>query len=155
MSQQLKRRIESLGLVLPPAPKPAGVYKPILILDNHLYVSGQGPVINDGGLIKGKVGSDLNKAEAKHAARQVGLTMLSSIVTHAPSSMNIKRVIKVLGMVNATPEFRNHPYVINGFSELMVDIFGTEKGIGVRSAVGMSLPDNIAVEIEAMFLLEP
>ena len=155
MSQQLKRRIESLGLVLPPAPKPAGVYKPILILDNHLYVSGQGPVLNDGGLIEGKVGSDLNKDEAKHAARQVGLTMLSSIVTHAPSSITIKRVIKVLGMVNATPEFRNHPYVINGFSELMVDIFGTEKGIGVRSAVGMSLPDNIAVEIEAMFLLEP
>jgi enamine deaminase RidA (YjgF/YER057c/UK114 family) len=155
MSQQLKSRIEFLGLVLPPAPKPAGVYKPILILDNHLYVSGQGPVLNDGGLIEGKVGSDLNKDEAKHAARQVGLTMLSSIVTHAPSSITIKRVIKVLGMVNATPEFRNHPYVINGFSELMADIFGTENGIGVRSAVGMSLPDNIAVEIEAMFLLEP
>ena len=155
MSQQLKSRIESLGLVLPTAPKPAGVYKPILILDNHLYVSGQGPVLNDGGLIEGKVGSDLNKDEAKHAARQVGLTMLSSIVTHAPSSITIKRVIKVLGMVNATPEFRNHPYVINGFSELMADIFGTENGIGVRSAVGMSLPDNIAVEIEAMFLLEP
>lgn len=154
MSEQLKSRIESMGLVLPPAPQPAGVYKPILILENKLYVSGQGPVLNDGSLIQGKVGSVLNKDEAKNAARQVGLTMLSSIITHAPSSIKIKRVIKVLGMVNATPEFEDHPYVINGFSELMVDIFGAEHGIGVRSAVGMSLPQNIAVEIEALFLLE-
>ena len=110
MSEQLKSRIESMGLVLPPAPQPAGVYKPILILENKLYVSGQGPVLNDGSLIQGKVGSVLNKDEAKNAARQVGLTMLSSIITHAPSSIKIKRVIKVLGMVNATPEFEDHPY---------------------------------------------
>lgn len=154
MSAQLRERIEAMGLVLPPPPPPAGVYKPVLILDNHLYVSGQGPVLNDGTLMQGKVGSVLNKEEAKLAARQVGLTMLSSIVTHTDSSVKIKRVIKVLGMVNATPEFEDHPYVINGFSELMADIFGTEYGIGVRSAVGMSLPQNIAVEIEAMFLLE-
>jgi enamine deaminase RidA (YjgF/YER057c/UK114 family) len=154
MSEQLKNRIEAMGLVLPPAPKPAGVYKPILIIDNQLYVSGQGPVLNDGTMMQGKVGSVLNKEEAKLAARQVGLTMLSSIVTHTDSSIKIKRVIKVLGMVNATSEFEDHPYVINGFSELMADIFGKEDGIGVRSAVGMSLPQNIAVEIEAMFLLE-
>ena len=154
MSAQLRERIEVMGLVLPPAPPPAGVYKPVLILDNHLYVSGQGPVLNDGTLMIGKVGSVLNKEEAKLAARQVALTMLSSIVTHTDFSVKIKRVIKVLGMVNATPEFEDHPYVINGFSELMADIFGTEYGIGVRSAVGMSLPQNIAVEIEAMFLLE-
>ncbi len=154
MSIQLKNRIESMGLVLPPAPKPAGVYRPVLILENQLYVSGQGPVLNDGGLIQGKVGSVLNKDEAKNAARQVGLTMLSSIIAHTPPFTKIKRVIKVLGMVNATPEFEDHPFVINGFSELMADIFGTEKGIGVRSAVGMSLPQNIAVEIEALFLLE-
>ena len=154
MSAQLRERIEAMGLVLPPAPPPAGVYKPVLILDNHLYVSGQGPVLNDGTLMQGKVGSVLNKEEAKLAARQVALTMLSSIVIHTDSSVKIKRVIKVLGMVNATPEFEDHPYVINGFSELMADIFGTEYGIGVRSAVGMSLPQNIAVEIEAMFLLE-
>ena len=154
MSVQLRERIETMGLVLPPPPPPAGVYKPVLILDNHLYVSGQGPVLNDGTLMQGKVGSVLNKEEAKLAARQVGLTMLSSIVTHTDSSVKIKRVIKVLGMVNAIPEFEDHPYVINGFSELMADIFGTEYGIGVRSAVGMSLPQNIAVEIEAMFLLE-
>ena len=154
MSIQLKNRIESMGLVLPPAPKPAGVYRPVLILENQLYVSGQGPVLNDGGLIQGKVGSVLNKVEAKNAARQVGLTMLSSIIAHTPPSTKIKRVIKVFGMVNATPEFEDHPFVINGFSELMADIFGTEKGIGVRSAVGMSLPQKIAVEIEALFLLE-
>ena len=154
MSVQIRERIEAMGLVLPPPPPPAGVYKPVLILDNHLYVSGQGPVLNDGTLMQGKVGSVLNKEEAKLAARQVGLTMLSSIVTHTDSFVKIKRVIKVLGMVNATPEFEDHPYVINGFSELMADIFGTEYGIGVRSAVGMSLPQNIAVEIEAMFLLE-
>ena len=154
MSAQLRERIEVMGLVLPPAPPPAGVYKPVLILDNHLYVSGQGPVLNDGTLMQGKVGSVLNKEESKLAARQVALTMLSSIVTHTDSSVKIKRVIKVLGMVNATPEFEDHPYVINGFSELIADIFGTEYGIGVRSAVGMSLPQNIPVEIEAMFLLE-
>tara|TARA_B100000780_G_scaffold134101_1_gene94032 strand:+ start:523 stop:990 length:468 start_codon:yes stop_codon:yes gene_type:complete len=154
MSKQLRDRIESLGLILPPAPKPLGVYRPILIERNHLYVSGQGPVLNDGSLIRGKVGSDLNKQEAKNAARQVGLTMLSSIVSNVSSSIKIKRVIKVLGMVNGIPTFEDHPYVINGFSELMVDIFGEENGIGVRSAVGMNLPQNIAVEIEALFLIE-
>lgn len=154
MSTTLKERIKALGLVLPPAPPPAGVYKPILIVENHLYVSGQGPVQNDGSLIQGKVGTVLNKDQAKNAARQVGLTMLSSMVTHAPDNIKIKRVIKVLGMVNATPYFGDHPYVINGFSELMADVFGEENGIGVRSAVGMHLPQNIAVEIEAQFLLE-
>ncbi|MDA7712278.1 RidA family protein [Flavobacteriaceae bacterium] len=154
MSTTLKERIKALGLVLPPAPPPAGVYKPILIVENHLYVSGQGPVQNDGSLIQGKVGTVLNKDQAKNAARQVGLTMLSSMVTHAPDNIKIKRVIKVLGMVNATPYFGDHPYVINGFSELMADVFGEENGIGVRSAVGMHLPQNIAVEIEALFLLE-
>ena len=154
MSTTLKERIEALGLVLPPAPPPAGVYKPILIVENHLYVSGQGPVQNDGSLIQGKVGTVLNKDQAKNAARQVGLTMLSSMVTHAPDNIKIKRVIKVLGMVNATPYFGDHPYVINGFSELMAEVFGEENGIGVRSAVGMHLPQNIAVEIEAQFLLE-
>ena len=154
MSTTLKERIKALGLVLPPAPPPAGVYKPILIVENHLYVSGQGPVQNDGSLIQGKVGTVLNKDQAKNAARQVGLTMLSSMVTHAPDNIKIKRVIKVLGMVNATPYFGDHPYVINGFSELMADVFGEENGICVRSAVGMHLPQNIAVEIEALFLLE-
>ena len=147
----LINKINALGLKLPIAPKPAGVYRPILIVDNYLFVSGQGPLKSDGKLITGKVGKDLDREKGKLAARQVGLTMLSSIVSNLDPKIKIKRVIKVLGMVNATPEFKDHPYVINGFSELMVEIFDSDNGIGVRSAVGMSLPQNIAVEIEAMF----
>jgi len=91
--------------------------------------------------------------EAKLAARQVGLTMLSPILTHFGDIDKVKRVVKVLGMVNCTPDFHRQPLVINGFSELMADIWGNENGIGVRSAVGMMLPDGIPVEIEAMFEL--
>ena len=146
--------IKKLGLVFPPAPKPLGVYRPTLVVDRFLYVSGHGPLKNDGSLIKGKVGSELDREEGKAAARQVGLTMLSTIINNYGNIDNIKRVVKVLGMVNAIPEFKDHPYVINGFSELMVEVFGEEMGIGVRSAVGMSLPQNIAVEIEAHFELK-
>jgi enamine deaminase RidA (YjgF/YER057c/UK114 family) len=146
--------IKKLGLVFPPSPKPLGVYRPTLVVDRFLYVSGHGPLKNDGSLIKGKVGSDLDREEGKTAARQVGLTMLSTIINNYGNIDNIKRVVKVLGMVNAIPEFKDHPYVINGFSELMVEVFGEEMGIGVRSAVGMSLPQNIAVEIEAHFELK-
>ena len=146
--------IKKLGLVFPPSPKPLGVYRPTLVVDHFLYVSGHGPVNNDGSLIKGKVGADLDREEGKSAARQVGLTMLSTIINNYGDIDNIKRIIKVLGMVNATPDFKWHPYVINGFSELMVEVFGEEMGIGVRSAVGMSLPQNIAVEIEAHFELK-
>ena len=146
--------IKKLGLVFPPSPKPLGIYRPTLVVDRFLYVSGHGPLKNDGSLIKGKVGSDLDREEGKTAARQVGLTMLSTIINNYGNIDNIKRVVKVLGMVNAIPEFKDHPYVINGFSELMVEVFGEEMGIGVRSAVGMSLPQNIAVEIEAHFELK-
>ena len=99
MSIHLKDRVKAMSLDLPPAPKPSGVYRPILIVDNHLYVSGQGPVLSDGSLMYGKVGSELNKEQGKVAARQVGLTMLSTIITHTSESLKIKRVIKVLGMV--------------------------------------------------------
>ena len=147
----LIKRINDLNLELPPAPKPVGIYKPILVIDNFLYISGQGPINTDGSLITGKVGSDLNKNEAKLAARQVGLTMLSTMVNNFKNINQIKRIIKVFGMVNSDQEFFDHPYVINGFSELMVEVFGEKMGIGVRSAVGMTLPQNIAVEIEAQF----
>ncbi len=146
-------RIAELGLELPPAPKPAGVYKPVLAINNLLYISGQGPVRSDGTLITGKLGKDLKTEEGKLAARQVGLTMLSTIKTHYGDLKKIKRLVKVIGMVNSTPDFGQHPAVINGFSELMADVFGQDNGIGVRSAVGMILPNNIAVEIEAMFEL--
>lgn len=154
MDTTLNKRVKALGLVLPPAPKPLGVYRPLLVEGNFVYVSGQGPVLDEKSLIMGKVGRDLDRDQGKNAARQVGLTMLSTLVTHLNSELRIKRVIKVLGMVNATPEFEEHPYVINGFSELMVEVFGEDYGIGARSAVGMSLPQNIAVEIEAQFLLD-
>ena len=151
MNESPTNRIESLGLKLPPAPKPAGVYRPTLLVDKFLYVSGQGPMKLDGSLIKGRIGKDLDLDQGKLAARQVGLTMLSSIQSHFGSLDNIKRVVKVLGMVDCTDDFTKQPLVINGFSELMVDIFGEENGIGVRSAVGMTLPHGIPVEIEAMF----
>jgi enamine deaminase RidA (YjgF/YER057c/UK114 family) len=153
MKQNIDLRITELGLILPPAPKPAGVYKPVLVVDKFLYVSGQGPILPDGSMKKGKVGADLSLDEGKNAARQVGLTMLSTIKTHYGDLNNIKRLVKVLGMVNSAPDFEGHPAVINGFSELMSEVFGPDNGVGVRSAVGMTLPTNIAVEIEAMFEL--
>ena len=146
-------RIIELDLTLPPSPKPAGVYRPVLVVGKFLYVSGQGPVMSDGLLMKGKVGAELGKDEGKLAARQVGLTMLSTIKTHFGELKKIKRLVKVLGMVNCTSDFDQQPAVINGFSELMAEVFGEENGIGVRSAVGMTLPSNIPVEVEAMFEL--
>lgn len=146
-------RIKALGLQLPPTPPPAGLYKPVLVVDNFLYVSGQGPMKPDGSLMVGRVGEDLNLGQGKLAAEQVGLTMLSTIITHFGSVDKIKRIVKVLGMVNSTPDFGQHPLVINGFSELMADVFGNDNGVGVRSAVGMMLPGNIPVEIEAVFEL--
>ena len=149
-----EERFKKLGLKLPPAPTPLGVYKPYLIDGKYLYLSGHGPVREDKTLIIGRIGSELNMEEGKLAARQVGLTMLSTICTHIGSLDKIKRVIKVLGMVNCTPDFERHPYIINGCSELFAAVWGEENGIGVRSAVGFgSLPDNIPVEIEAMFEL--
>lgn len=148
------QRFEQLKLTLPPPPTPLGVYKPFLIVDKFVYVSGHGTVKEDRSLIIGKVGVDLTAEEAKIAARQVGLAILATLKDNLGSLNNIKRVIKVLGMVNAVPEFERHPFVINGCSELFASIWGSENGVGVRSAVGMgSLPDNIPVEIEAMFEL--
>lgn len=146
--------IEELGLELPSPPKAMGVYKPVLIIGNMLYVSGQGPFKSDGTLIKGRVGDDLSLEEGKLAARQVGLSMLSLIKSNIGDLGRIKRLVKTLGMVNSSPDFGAHPAVINGFSELMSDVFGSDNGVGVRSAVGMFLPNNIAVEIEAMFELK-
>ncbi|AEW03481.1 hypothetical protein A4D02_19285 [Niastella koreensis] len=149
-----EERFKALGLKLPPAPTPLGVYKPYLIDGKYLYLSGHGPVKEDKTLIIGRIGSELNVEEGKLAAQQVGLTMLATICTHVGSLDKIKRVIKVLGMVNCTADFERHPYIINGCSELFAAVWGEENGIGVRSAVGFgSLPDNIPVEIEAMFEL--
>ena len=142
------------GLTLPPAPIPIGVYKPYLIDGKYLYVSGHGPVQNDKKLIRGRIGKDMDLEEGRLAAQQVGLTILSTIKTNLGSLNKVKRVIKVLGMVNCTSDFEAHPKVINGCSELFATVWGKENGIGTRSAVGFgSLPDNIPVEIECLFEL--
>jgi enamine deaminase RidA (YjgF/YER057c/UK114 family) len=153
MKTNPESRLTELKLILPPSPKPLGVYKPVLIIGKFLYVSGQGPMRSDGTLITGRLGDSLSLEEGKQAARQVGLTMLSTIKGQIGELNGIKRIVKVLGMVNSTPDFGQHPAVINGFSELMAEVFGEDNGIGVRSAVGMFLPMNIAVEAEAMFEL--
>lgn len=147
-------RLRELNLPLPPAPKPMGVYRPVVTVGNLAYVSGHGPLRPDKSLITGRVGADLDLEAGKQAARQTGLAILASLREHLGSLDRVQRVVKVLGMVNSTAEFLDHPKVINGCSELFVEVFGPDRGVGARSAVGMgSLPGNIAVEIEAIFEL--
>jgi len=144
-------RLSELKLELPPLPRPGGVYQPVLQMGNLLYFSGHGPLRPDQTYITGKVGSDLTLEQAKAAARVTGLTILASVREYLGSLDRVVRLVKLLGMVNAVPDFQQHPSVINGCSELFRDLFG-ENGVGVRSAVGMgSLPGNIAVEIEGVF----
>jgi enamine deaminase RidA (YjgF/YER057c/UK114 family) len=149
---QPETRLQELHLTLPPPPKPVAVYKPAVQVGNMLYVSGHGPLKVDGSMITGRVGADMTLEQGKQAARQVGLAILSTVRNTLGSLDKVKRLVKTLGMVNSTPDFKDHPQVINGFSELMADVFGKEAGIGARSAVGMgSLPSNIAVEVECIF----
>lgn len=145
-------RIQELHLTLPPAPKPMAVYQPAVAVGNMLYVSGHGPLLPDGKYITGKVGVELDLEQGKQAARQVGLAILSTVRNKLGSLNEVKRLIKTLGLVNCPADFKDQPQVINGFSELMAEVFGKESGIGARSAVGAgSLPNNIAVEIECIF----
>jgi len=147
-------RLTELALELPPAPKPVAVYRPLVVFGQAAYVSGHGPVRTDGSLITGVVGKDLDLDAAKLAARQVGLAILATLRSQLGSLDRVRRVVKVLGMVNSAPDFYDHPKVVNGCSELFADIWGAENGIGARSAVGMGpLPGNIAVEIEVIFEL--
>lgn len=149
-----EQRLKELNLPLPPAPKPVGVYKPLVTVGNLAYASGHGPLRTDGTLITGRVGADMDLAAGKAAARQVGLAILATLRASLGSLDRVKRVIKVLGMVNSTADFADHPKVINGCSELFAEVFGPDDGVGARSAVGMgSLPGNIAVEVEAIFEL--
>ncbi|WP_288096183.1 RidA family protein [Hydrotalea sp.] len=149
-----EENLQRLNLVLPPPPDPIGVYKPFLIDNNYVYVSGHGPLISKGKFMIGRIGEAISADEGKAAARQVGLAILATLRTNLGTLNKIERVIKVLGMVNATTDFHQHPFIINGCSELFAEIWGNDAGIGVRSAVGMAtLPDNIPVEIEAMFKL--
>jgi enamine deaminase RidA (YjgF/YER057c/UK114 family) len=151
-----EERIAQLGLELPPPAKPAGVYKPVVIVGNMLYVSGHGPLKPDGQLYTGKLTTDPGQVErGQRAARQTGLAILSTLRANIPLS-HVVRLVKTLGMVNCSPDFKDHPAVMNGFSNLMAEVFGQDAGIGARSAVGLgSLPGDITVEIEAIFEIEP
>jgi enamine deaminase RidA (YjgF/YER057c/UK114 family) len=146
-----ENRLAELKLELPPAPKPVATYVTALRVGDLLYVSGHGPLRADGTLITGRLGDDMDIAAGMAAARQTGLAILATVRAHLGSLDRVARLIKSLGMVNSTPQFGDQPKVINGYSDLMKDVFG-EAGVGTRSAVGMgALPGGIAVEIEAIF----
>jgi enamine deaminase RidA (YjgF/YER057c/UK114 family) len=147
-------QVSALNLTLPPAPPKGGIYKSVVVVGNVAYVSGHGPYRGDGDYICGRVGADMTLEEGNAAARQVGLAILATLRRDLGSLDKVKRVVKLLGMVNSTPDFMEHPKVINGCSELFGQVWGEDAGIGARSAVGMgSLPGNIAVEIEGIFEL--
>ena len=149
-------KLAELGIVLPPTPKPAGTYVPSVITGNLLFVSGNGPLKPDGTFARGKVGREVSVEEAREHARLVGITILGIVRTALGSLDRVERVVKLLGMVNAVPEFTDQPKVIDGCADLFVEIFGPERGRGARSAVGMgSLPFQITVEIEGIFEITP
>ena len=142
-----------MGLSLPVLPASKGIYKSCVTQGNLVYVSGHVSLNTDGTYITGKLGQDLDEEQGQVAARQCGLAILSSLSKHLGDLGRVKRVIKLLGMVNATPDYEKHPVVVNGCSALFAELWGDD-GIGVRSAVGMgSLPGNVAVEIEGIFEL--
>lgn len=152
MASTPEQRLQELHLVLPPAPKPVAVYKTAVRCGNLLFVSGHGPLKADKTMITGRLGQDLTVEQGKEAARQTGLAILATVREILGSLNKVKRLIKTFGMVNCTDDFKDQPQVINGFSELMRDVFGEEAGVGARSAVGHNaLPGNIAVEIECIF----
>lgn len=152
MSATPSSRFVALGLELPPAPKPIGVYKPVLVIDRLATTSGHGPLLPDGSLIRGRVGADLDAEAGTRAARQVGLAILASLIASLGSLDRVQRVVKIFGMVCCTEEFEQIPAVLNGCSELFAAVWGPDLGVGTRSAVGMqSLPAGMAVEIEAVF----
>lgn len=144
-------RLAELGIVLPPLPEPVANYVPFTISGNLLFVSGQGPRTADRKFMTGKVGREITLEEAYAHARLVGINILS-VVHHAQNGLStVRRVVKLTGFVNASDDFRDHPKVINGCSDLLVEVFG-DAGKHARSAVGVSsLPENITVEIEAIF----
>jgi enamine deaminase RidA (YjgF/YER057c/UK114 family) len=147
-------RIKELGIELPTPPGPVGNYIGATRTGNLIYLSGHGPRNADGSMISGKVGADMDIDEAYAVARIVGLGLMATLKAHIGDLNKVKQVIKTLGMVNAVPEFNDHPKVINGASDLFVDVFG-DAGRGARSAVGMgSLPNQIPVEVEMIIEIE-
>jgi enamine deaminase RidA (YjgF/YER057c/UK114 family) len=149
------QKLEELGFKLPPPPSAVGVYKPAVTIGNICYTSGHLPVMPDGSLLKGCVGKDVDQQAGYDAARQAGLTLLSTLKSHLGSLDQVKRVIKLFGMVYCTDEFTQQPAVVNGCSELMAKVFGDDAGVGTRSAVGVAaLPLGVTVEIEGIFELK-
>ena len=147
-------RIQELELTLPPSVPPGGIYKPLVITGNIGYLSGHGPYLGDDKYITGRVGEDLTLAEGQQAARQVGLALLRTMKDQLGDLNKVSRLVKTLALVNSADNFCQQPQVINGFSELMKDVFGEDRGIGARSAIATNtLPDNIAVEIELIIEL--
>lgn len=149
-----EERLAALNLELPPAPKPVATYVTALRVGEFLYVSGHGPVKSDGTLILGKVGVDLDLEAGAAAARQTGLAMLATLKSHLGSLDRVVRLVKTLGLVNCPADYKDQPKVINGFSNLMHEVFG-EAGVGTRSAFGAgSLPSGMAIEVEAIFQIK-
>ena len=146
------QRLADLQLVLPPAPKPIGVYRPIVFVDDMAILSGHGPLLPDGTLLTGRVGDEVDLDAGYAAARQTGLAILATLQQALGSLDRVRQTVKLLGMVNCVPGFTEQPRVINGCSELLVEVFGDDRGVGARSAVGVAaLPSHMTVEIEAMF----
>ena len=153
-AQDAEAKLIELGIELYDPPPPVANYVKAVTTGNLVFLAGHGPRNADGSLITGKVGKDLTIEEGKAAARSAGIALLSSLKKEIGDLNRVKRIVKVLGMVNSTDDFTQHPEVINGFSDLMVEIFG-EKAKHARAAVGMnSLPRNIAVEIEMIVEIE-
>jgi len=147
-------RLQALGLTLPPPPAPIGNYVPYRIGGNLLFLSGVGPRKADGSLITGKVGAGVSIEQGYEAAKICGLNMLTNMIAALGSLDRVDTILKVLGMVNAVPDFQQHPRIIDGCTDLLVEVFG-DNGRPARSAVGVaSLPRDIAVEIEAVILIK-
>jgi len=145
-------RLADLALELPPVSKPKGLYKPLVIVGDLAYTSGHLPVRPDGSLVTGRVGADLDQAAGHAAARQAALAILATLRAELGSLDRVRRVVKVVGLVNCTDDFQQQPAVLNGASELLAQVFGPEAGVGARSAVGVNcLPLGAPVEIEAVF----
>lgn len=151
-SDPIENRLAKLGVELPEqAPNPIGAFRNVRQVGNIAYVSGQGPVLADGTFLRGKVGADVSAEQAQDHARLVAINILGALRDHFGSLDRVRGVVKLLGLVNAVPEFERHPFVIDGASTLLASIFG-EEGIHARSSFGVgSLPNNITVEIEAIF----
>ncbi len=148
--------LSQLGLQLPPVSKPKGLYRPLVVAGSLAYTSGHVPVREDGSVVTGRVGADMDQQAGYAAARLTGLAILATLRAELGSLDRVRRVVKIVGLVQCTEDFRNQPAVVNGCSELMAEVFGPDVGVGARTAFGSSaLPLGAAVEIEAVFEIVP